>query len=203
MLPPLQIRFSWETMNRHVKRPLTLCLALVFLFLVGIVATETAERLRIAEIRHTLQETTIETREFEKPMPLGKMLGLLTERCSTLGKDLPIWINVHAFDVDADVQEFLKGCQKPAMLDTQIRFPQWPEKMRAATALRLALSQMKPYATYRVCADGVEITPSSSMPEQKSLRVYPVSGLVISQSETWGQWIWRHLVQRPYLVQLP
>ena len=178
-------------MNLWIKRPLTLFLSLVFLVFVGFVVTKIAERIRIAEMYHTLGETRLETGDFLKPMKLGKMLDLLTERCAAQGRNLPIRINFHAFEENSDVQEFLKGCQEPAMLDTEVRFPQFPKKMTVATILRLLVTQMKPCATYMMCAEGVEITPFSADP---SLRVYPVSGLVIP-TKTWGELMWEKLIR--------
>jgi hypothetical protein len=182
-----------------LKNPLALCLTLVLLFFVGFVAIKTAERSRkTAKMVHALAETTIETRDFQQPMSFGEMLDLLTEKCAAQGRDLPIWINAHAFDEHGDARELLKGSPEAAVEDTEIRMPRFPKKMRAATVLRLALSQIEPAATYRVCAEGVEILPSSKT-DQASLRVYPVceSVIPVTRPKTWDEWLWEKLFRRP------
>src|SRR5205085_4022973 len=68
-----------------------------------------------------------------------------------------------------------------------IVFQPFPKVMSTATALRLALSQIKTgNATYMIRRNYIEVTTNTFMLREKVLRVYPVGDLVIPISQAGG-----------------
>jgi hypothetical protein len=108
------------------------------------------DSLRLSEILGLLN-AQLDMNGFQQPMKLREALGLLHESAEKMGTKLPVLVDVEAFREDNPDAEDVQ--------DTDIFFPLHPKKMPFASALRVALSQVKTRnATFLVRRGIVEIT---------------------------------------------
>lgn len=94
----------------------------------------------------------LDMKDFQQPMRLKDVLGLLYEKFASQGKELPILVNTTAFSNE-------NPNAKEEVYDTQVQFPPYPRKMTLATALRFALSNVETgNATYLIRKNHIEVT---------------------------------------------
>ena len=80
-------------------------------------------------------------------MNLKEALALFMEKFAAKGKDLPILVDVQAFEEENPDAE--------KVYDTVVKFPAHPKRMTMGTALRLALAKVKTNnATYLIRRNG-------------------------------------------------
>jgi tetratricopeptide (TPR) repeat protein len=119
-----------------------------------------------------LMDMVIDMKDFQAPMTLKEVLGLLYDKLNADGRELPIIVDADAFkEANPDA---------PDVYETQVKFPPVPRKMSIKTALRLALAKVPTdNATYLIRRDYLEITTVDRQTAEKALRVYPVGDLVL------------------------
>jgi len=91
----------------------------------------------------------LDMRDFQVPMTFKEFAGLLYEKFQAKGHELPLLVDVAAFQ-----QESLE------FYETQVILPPYPKTMSAMTALRLALSQSPVEATYLIRQGRIDIAPA-------------------------------------------
>jgi tetratricopeptide (TPR) repeat protein len=112
-------------------------------------------------------------------IPLKEALALFMDMFAVQNKDLPILVDVQAFEEDNPDAE--------KVTDTVVKFPAFPKRMAMGTALRLALSKVKTgNATYLIRRNYIEITTVERQTRERVLRVYPVGDLTIPISQQMG-----------------
>ncbi len=105
-----------------------------------------AEARRIRRLLHD----TIETKDFADPMPLKQALQLFYEKFAAKGQDLPILVDIKAFQ---------DAAQPNGPIDDEVHLPPVPRFMQMETALRLILSQVKSNnADYLIRGKFIEVT---------------------------------------------
>jgi hypothetical protein len=99
----------------------------------------------------SLLDLAIDMKDFQQPMTLKEVVGLLWEKLNAEGKEFTILVDSDAFREE--------NPDDPDIFDIQVRFPPFPRKMTIGTALRLALAKAPSNnATFVVYADRIEIT---------------------------------------------
>jgi RNA polymerase sigma factor (sigma-70 family) len=95
----------------------------------------TEDRIKVTsrELIAHLQEV-IDSKDFQNPMTLKEALGLIYEKMATRGKELPILIDVNAFN-----EENPKGND---VYDTQVLFPPFPKTLTVATMLKTCIARI-------------------------------------------------------------
>jgi hypothetical protein len=107
--------------------------------------------LSIREIRKRL-DRLIETKDLRQLTSLGEGLQFLEHKLSDGGKvNLEIVLREHLFKKE--------NPDSPDIAETKIKFPPFPKRMSAATALRILLSKVPTNnATYRLRAGQIQVT---------------------------------------------
>jgi hypothetical protein len=144
---------------------------------------------KIRELLAVLNEV-IDLKDFQQDMTLKEALGLFQEKLNAKYKEedvLPILVDDAAFkSADPDA---------PDVYDTPVRFPPFPRKMPAATALRIALSKIPTKnGTYLLRQGFVEVTTLEAASPKQLLRQrvmanfkqYPLHDAIESLSEQTG-----------------
>jgi len=105
-------------------------------------------------------ESSLDMKDFQNPMTLKEVLGLLYEHTANSGllgrKDsgLPVLVNQQAFkDLNPEAGD---------IYESPIKFPPYPKKMPVAMALQIALSQVQhpAEATYVIKRGAIELLPA-------------------------------------------
>jgi hypothetical protein len=108
---------------------------------------------------------------FKNPMSLQNFIDILDSK-----HKIAVLVDTAPFKAENE-SEYPNGVE---IYETKIQFPPAPKRMTIATALRLALSQVKTdNATYVIRRNFVEVTTIDRQFRDKVLRVYPVGDLVI------------------------
>ncbi len=125
---------------------------LVFLGFFGKAPGDTPGEVETRALIRLLNES-MDMKDFHNPgLTLKEALGLICEKFTAQGKDVPILVNEEAFK---------KMVKNVSISDQVIRFPAFPRKMSLAAALRLALAQVEGVeATFLVRNATVEIVPA-------------------------------------------
>jgi hypothetical protein len=115
------------------------------------VATASAQERKPGSATIQLLQEKIDMKDLQQPMTLKDFLGKLIAQFEERKKEFVILVDNNAFR-----EEFADA---PDVYDTPIRFPAHPKTMPAASALRIALSQIPTNnATYLVRRGIVEVT---------------------------------------------
>jgi hypothetical protein len=140
------------------------------------------EMRRIAARWEKLLNEMLDTSDFQKQMPLKKVLRLLQDKLWAKYKnegELPIVVDVAAFKVE--------NPDAPDIYDSLVTLAPQPGKISVGAALSLALSKLPTdNATYLVRHDGIEVTTAHA----HSHRVVNMDGLVIpTRQSRWELWL--------------
>ncbi len=138
-----------------------------------------AARFEANALSRLLEDVIDMSKDFQNQMTLKEVLGLFYEKYQAKGKELPILVDQQAFKDESP--------DAPEIYEATIKFPPYPKMMSMATALKLALSQASPSATYLIRRSFIEITTNDKALKDQVLRVYPVGELVIPVNALGGQ----------------
>ena len=138
-------------MNRSVISGAVLTAVVLFVG-PGRVAAETRGEAETRDLLRMLEEI-IDLKDFQNPMSLRELTGLLYEKYAAKGKVLAIHINEEAFKKAGGTSEDWEA--KP------LRLPAYPKQLSVAVALRIAVRQIESFeATYLIRHGGIEILPA-------------------------------------------
>jgi hypothetical protein len=132
-----------------------------------------AEAMRI----YKMLDQPIETKDFQAPnMTLKEFLGLLDDKLTSKGMEVPILIDFEAFkEATPDAYK-----EESDLYDVKVKIPAVPKRLALAVVLRIALSKLPTNdATYLIRRNFIEVTTVTRQTNEKVLRVYPVADLVL------------------------
>jgi hypothetical protein len=99
---------------------------------------EPARKTRAPGVRElsALLQQTMDTEGFQGPMSLKEAVSLLQEKLKLRGHELPIHVDVGAFQAD--------NPEAASIYDTQVAFPAAPRQMKVVQVLHFMLSRVEP-----------------------------------------------------------